>query len=825
MLTSETVDTTCMSCFAQLEAEGGICPICGYDEATQDVLPHQLRPRTILNGKYLLGKVLGEGGFGITYIGWDLNLDIKVAIKEYYPNGIVTRDGTTTVFPYTGGKTESFTSGRDRFIKEAKNLAKFYSLPGIVSVKDYFPENGTAYIVMEFVEGKTLKAILAESGGKLPVAQVLNYMKPVIRSLHEVHSAGMIHRDISPDNIIITKEGNSKLIDFGAARGISEEQQSLSVLLKPGFAPLEQYQTRGVQGAWTDIYALCATIYRAITGVIPDEAMERIQRDALQPPRAFGAVMTQKQENAILKGLAVHQTDRFLSVMELYGELYGDADHEFVPISPVAAAGYVSAYPPQQPGVGSVSAYPPQQPGVGSVSTYPLQQPGVGPVPAYPPQQSGVGPASAYPLQQPVSNLPSGPSPKWSTRNKVVVSICACVIGLVCLSGLVVFLSIIGRGGKNDDRTVLSNDTKTEANTKTETNTQPETNSTSEEPQTITIAGETISVDVTELDLIGKNLDDISVLAELTNLESLDISFNYDISDISALSELTNLKSLDISYTDISDISALAGLTNLEKLSCNFTEVSDIQALKNLTNLTSLEIYYNNISDISALAGLTNLTNLDVDSNNISDISVLAGLTMLDYLNLNNNPLTQNQVDELQDALPYCYIAATGLTASVPVAVDLTNDEIFAILEDQVYNEEIKEIVPDITYTLDSGMKIQLLEYARVSYDDEYDAVVYRINVSCVSGQAALEENDFMLLHDLDGTQETPYLDAPYVVGDMLTEEGLTFPIALSQEPKELAIGFLIPSAATDAAFVCTNILNGTSAGPMYLYVTFDAIE
>ena len=322
-MNDQKVDLLCTGCFAQLEASGGACPACGHSEAAQAVSPHQLRPRTILNGKYLLGKVLGEGGFGITYIGWDLNLDIKVAIKEYYPNGFVTRDGTTTVFPYSGDKAEMFAAGRDRFVREAKNLAKFYALPGIVSVKDYFQENGTAYIVMEFVEGRTLKSMLAESGGKLPVGEVLEYMKPIIKSLHEVHTAGIIHRDISPDNMIITKEGNSKLIDFGAARGVSDGQQSLSVLLKPGFAPEEQYRTRGVQGAWSDVYALCATIYRAVTGVTPDEALERTQQDTLEIPGNMGVSLPGSQEAALMKGLAVFQRDRFQSVMELYDALYG----------------------------------------------------------------------------------------------------------------------------------------------------------------------------------------------------------------------------------------------------------------------------------------------------------------------------------------------------------------------------------------------------------------------------------------------------------------------------------------------------------------------
>ncbi|MDR0964525.1 MAG: serine/threonine protein kinase [Clostridium sp.] len=338
-MNTKTIDTMCMGCFEQLESSDGVCPVCGYNEAAQVFHPHQLRPRTILYGKYLLGKVLGEGGFGITYIGWDLNLDVKVAIKEYYPSGFVLREttSTNTVQAFTGSQGDFFTKGRERFVDEAKRLAKFRSMPGIVMVNDFFIENGTAYIAMEFVEGQTLKSKLAQTGGKLPAEQVFDMLRPVMTSLAKIHDSGMIHRDISPDNIMIDVEGNVKLLDFGAAREFAKSGgSSMSIMLKPGFAPEEQYRSRGVQGAWTDIYALCATIYRAITGVLPDEALERMQEDTLQPPRVLGAQMTQEQENAILKGLAVHQKDRFQTVMELYKELYGEQQETQYQTEPVS---------------------------------------------------------------------------------------------------------------------------------------------------------------------------------------------------------------------------------------------------------------------------------------------------------------------------------------------------------------------------------------------------------------------------------------------------------------------------------------------------------
>lgn len=308
------------------EYEGNApCPHCGFDVERYEAAFHQLRLGTILNGKYILGKVLGEGGFGISYLGWDLNLEHKVAIKEYYPVNYVTRQAmySPTVTMLTGVRQEFYQKGLKKFVEEARTLAKFSELPGIVHVRDYFQENGTAYIVMEFVEGDTLRNILVKSDGRFPVEQVLGFMRPVIESLGEVHKKGLIHRDISPDNMMLNSKGQVKLLDFGAARNyMFGEEKSLSVILKPGFTPAEQYSSRGGQGPWTDVYALCATIYRAITGVIPPESLDRMNEDELKKPSSLGIAITPKQEAALLKGLAIDKKDRFSSMEELENALY-----------------------------------------------------------------------------------------------------------------------------------------------------------------------------------------------------------------------------------------------------------------------------------------------------------------------------------------------------------------------------------------------------------------------------------------------------------------------------------------------------------------------
>ena len=327
-------DHLCINCMRE-KSDGGVCPFCGFDEAQYEPSAHHLPPRSILGGKCLIGRVLGEGGFGITYMGWDLNLELKLAIKEYYPAGFVTRTGTATntVTPYRGEKTEFFTTGRSRFINEAKTLAKYYTLPGIVSVRDFFLENGTAYIVMEFVEGETLKQRLARVGGKMDADEVFELVRPLLRSLSEMHASGLIHRDISPDNIMITPENNIKLIDFGAARDyLDSGNRSLSVMLKPGFAPEEQYFARGQQGPWTDIYALCATIYRAITGTTPPESVERLRNDTLKAPSALGIRISPAEETALLKGMAVSQEERWQTIPELNAALYGGEGSRSEPV-------------------------------------------------------------------------------------------------------------------------------------------------------------------------------------------------------------------------------------------------------------------------------------------------------------------------------------------------------------------------------------------------------------------------------------------------------------------------------------------------------------
>ncbi|HEX3027813.1 MAG TPA: serine/threonine-protein kinase [Clostridia bacterium] len=314
----------CLGCM-QEKGEEKACPSCGWIEGTEQESPIYLKPGTILAGKYLIGKVLGHGGFGITYLARDINLGLRLAIKEYLPQGMASRNlGNTEVSVYSGNVKEQFEYGLEKFLDEAKTIAKFEEVPEIVKIRDFFKDNGTAYIVMNYIEGITLKEYIANNGGRLPLDAVLNIMLPVMKALEQVHKTGILHRDISPDNIYITNSFQVRLLDFGAARfAIGEHSKSLSVVLKPGYAPEEQYRSRGNQGPWTDVYATAATMYKALTGETPPESLDRLEEDSLVLPSKLGVEIPESMEAAIAKALKVRAPERYQSMSGFMDALLG----------------------------------------------------------------------------------------------------------------------------------------------------------------------------------------------------------------------------------------------------------------------------------------------------------------------------------------------------------------------------------------------------------------------------------------------------------------------------------------------------------------------
>ena len=315
----------CIRCMHLLD-ENGHCAKCEFDASSYQQPNMALPLGTCLNERYFLGKVLGEGGFGITYVAWDIVLMVPVAVKEYFPSGIVTREKegpqTGTLQIYEGKSRLEFEKGKEDFLKEARSLSRFMKLPSIVSVRDFFQENHTAYIVMEYVEGTRVRNYI-RANGKMPGEKVLALMEPVIHSLCDIHKTGLIHRDISIDNLMFDENGQLKLIDFGAARNVELPENTITVSIKRGFSPEEQYRAKGEQGPWTDLYSLCGTMYFMLTGKIPDESVERVYADHLVTlQQRDDILLSLQQKKAIDKGMAVLAKDRYQDLEEFYNDLY-----------------------------------------------------------------------------------------------------------------------------------------------------------------------------------------------------------------------------------------------------------------------------------------------------------------------------------------------------------------------------------------------------------------------------------------------------------------------------------------------------------------------
>ena len=322
----------CMGCMEDFL--GYPCPKCGFDPGQVRGNEYALPIQTILAGKYLVGRVLGQGGFGITYIGWDIALERKVAIKEYYPSGQVSRSpGTRNLTWYTSEQARhARQTGMEMFLKEARKMAKVDDIPGVVRIRDLFQENETAYIVMDFVEGETLKARLRRNG-PMTWAQAGPIFHPAILAMEKVHRAGLIHRDLSPDNLMLTPDGQVKILDLGAAKDLNINSGASSMqVAKGGFSPFEQYTQRGGSGPWTDVYAMAATVYYALTGKVPPVATDRVDEDTIAWNLPYLNTLPPSALEALKSAMAVSAKKRMQTMEELEEGLYEMAEPEPRPV-------------------------------------------------------------------------------------------------------------------------------------------------------------------------------------------------------------------------------------------------------------------------------------------------------------------------------------------------------------------------------------------------------------------------------------------------------------------------------------------------------------
>jgi serine/threonine protein kinase len=328
----EFMERRCMNCMNVFKIPAGYedkdfcCPFCGFVENTPPEEDKYLNPGVVINERYTVGTVIAAGGFGVTYRAWDRILDSQIAIKEYYPVGLAARsEDKISVSVLPAGEKATFERGKERFLKEARSLAKFNNNPGTVTIYDFFEQNGTAYITMEYLDGCNMSEYIESEDASVSLDMIMDITDAICDVLSAVHSNGVIHRDISPENIFAEANGTYKLIDFGAAKQqISDEQSSLTVILKHDYAPLEQFSQKGNVGPWTDIYSLGASLYKILTGVTPKESIQRIMHDDIVDARKLRPDIPEYVSDAIMKAMAIQITDRFTSALDFKNAMHGE---------------------------------------------------------------------------------------------------------------------------------------------------------------------------------------------------------------------------------------------------------------------------------------------------------------------------------------------------------------------------------------------------------------------------------------------------------------------------------------------------------------------
>ena len=623
----------CYNCFRERESLEGPCPCCGFDLAENEKnFPVALRAGTVLNDRYIVGRVLGQGGFGITYLALDTQLNAKVAIKEFLPSEIATRVDGTTVSVLMETRSEEFTYGAERFHEEARTLAKFIGNPNIAGVSSYFDENDTSYFVMDYIEGISFKTYIANHGGKVSVEDTLNVMIPVLRALTAVHAEGFIHRDVTPDNIYITKDGVVKLLDFGSARySIGDKSKSLDVILKVGYAPKEQYIQRSRQGPFTDVYSCAACFYAALTGFLPPESLERMDHDELVPVSQCGVDIPEYLDKAILKGLAVQPEDRFQSAAEFLDAI---ESQQVVEVSASSAAAPAPA--PEKKKVKPALLV--------AIAAAAVVIAGIGYLAGGGGGAAGTADPGGDEIQLIEAEVPSitiqGTEYSTDLTELDLGSLYLTDADIEPLEYMVNLRSLDLRQNQLTDLTPLAGLTQLESLELRGNDLLDLT----------PLAGltnlKTLRLGGSDSGVNNPNLQDLSPLSGLKNLETLVLPGNSQIRDLTPISGLTNLREFSMSgdsstgVYQIADLSPLAGLTNLERLSVTISGVDSLEPLRNLKKLTYLflngEGAYQDFSPISELTELQTLRLIGTGNSQMApgDLQFISNLTQLKTLEL-----------------------------------------------------------------------------------------------------------------------------------------------------------------------------------------------
>lgn len=597
----------CGNCFATMR--GTTCQRCGYRESQARTEYDALAVGTQLHGRYTIGRLLGKGGFGMIYLAYDQKADRSVAIKEYYPDGTAVRsDDNVTVEPMTMQQEESYTAGKKRFGQEAEIISRFQECSEMIGIYDVFEENGSAYYAMDFVHGASLKDMTKL--GNISSGQAVYIASRILPALEIMHREKILHRDVSPDNIMLCPDGSVKLIDFGAARQLSDSTQSMSVILKQGFAPLEQYQRKGNQGGWTDIYSLGASLYFGLTGNPPDDPLTRIEDDKQFQQSLRG--IPDRLAEILEKACRIKADERYqnagemLCAVESCGitpECFRESDiltllsgREVAKRRPMRRRSIIAAsVAAVTVAAGTAAAF------FSGIWSEPIEVKIGGEM--FPVTVTKLDLSDRELTNAQISNLRHLKQLKYLNLKDNYITDLSCLAGLTQMESL-----------------HFTNNNVTDISFMKDMN------------------------ELREISAENTGISDISVLRGKTKLESVFFGDSY-VTDITPIADSRGLKYVGFNEAQIPDISALEGMTELETVcfaGCGITSLEPLSQAKKLRN-----IYFgrNDISDLSPLIGCV-IEEMYIDGNQLNgNTEAFCGLTANGFIVLNNNGYSDDQLD------------------------------------------------------------------------------------------------------------------------------------------------------------------------------------
>lgn len=612
------MNNLCGNCFAELN--GTVCTKCGYKNTADIQEPYALAAGTVLKDRYLLGKIIGKGGFGITYLSYDTKLDKTVAVKEYFPIGTAVRTSDNTeVEVLASEQRQVFLERMEKFESEAKLISGFEGKADIIKVFDAFKANGTAYCVMEFVNGVTLKQYIQDNG-KISGAQAVYILKKILASLAILHKSSVLHRDISPENIMLDINGGVKLIDFGSARQLSNEgEDSLSVILKPGFAPMEQYQRKGNQGPWTDLYALGLSIYYALTLKIPEDPMTRLDNDDVFLKGL--EELSPELRRIIKKSAEVKKNDRYSCAEDMLGELEkcGIKEEGFGEIKvktpdktkPSFRRRHKKKIAVIAASLAAVAAILFAVPSAKDIIAY-YQKPDtvrIGDV-FYPIDSESLDLSDLELTNASIANLKHMKKLKELNLNDNYITDLSVLDGLDNMESL-----HFNNNNVSDISFAAGMD------------------------------------DLEKISAENSGVYDISPLKGKTKLKEVFFGNTY-VTDITPISDSRGLQKVGFNEAQIGSIDALDGMTELEMVCLSGCGIYSVEPLAESKKLKYVYIGRNNVSDLSPLKNCESISELFVDNNPIKNsLDTFEGITVNGYVTIDSNGVTPNEAWEVFNSM------------------------------------------------------------------------------------------------------------------------------------------------------------------------------